>query len=106
MIITNDNHKIIKNHFGKKPIALRYPKIFMVSIAYSFILKYYNVVSIPVVVISFPLFRRMKGDFMELYLVREQFQIDMHLVRCFKLVVDTFLSVCKRIIIDGAIIGK
>ena len=78
----------------------------MVNIAYSFILKYYNVVSIPVAVISFPLFCRMKDDFMELYLVREQFQRDMCLVRCFKSVVDTFLSVCKRMIIDGAIIGK
>ena len=38
-------------------------------------------VNVPVVVTSFSLFQRMKEDFMELYLVREQFQSDMCLVR-------------------------
>ena len=28
MIITNSNHMIIKNRFGKKPMVLRYPKNF------------------------------------------------------------------------------
>ena len=59
----------------------RYLKIFMVRNAYSFILKYYTLVNVPVVVTSLPLFHRMKEDFMELYLVREQFQSDMCLVR-------------------------
>ena len=48
----------------------------MVRITYSFILRYYTLVNIPVVVTSFSLFRRMKEGFMELYLVREQFQSD------------------------------
>ena len=72
MIITNGNHMIIKNRFGKKP---------MVRIAYLFILIYYTLVNVPVVVTSFSLFHRMKEDFMGLYLVREQFQSDMCLVR-------------------------
>ena len=38
-------------------------------------------VNVPVVVNSLSLFHRMKEDFMELYLVREQFQSDMCLVR-------------------------
>ena len=59
----------------------RYPKISMVRNAYSFILRYYTLVNAPVVVTSFSLFCRMKEDFMELYLVREQFQSDMCLVR-------------------------
>ena len=63
----------------------------MVRIAYSFILGYYTLVNIPVEVISFFPFYRMKEEFMELYLVREQFQSDMCLVRYFKLVVYTFL---------------
>ena len=53
----------------------------MVRIAYSFILIYYILVNLPVVVISFSLFHRMKEDFMGLCLVREQFQSDMCLVR-------------------------
>ena len=53
----------------------------MVRIAYLFILGYYTLVNVPVVVTSFSLFRRMKEDFMGLYLVREQFQSDMCLVR-------------------------
>ena len=59
----------------------------MVRIAYSFILGYYTLVNIPVVVISFFPFRRMEENFMGLYLVREQFQSDMCLVRYSKLVV-------------------
>ena len=59
----------------------RYPKISMVRNAYSFILRYYTLVNVPVVVTSFSLFHRMKEDFMEVYLVREQFQSDMCLVR-------------------------
>ena len=78
----------------------------MVRIAYSFILRYYTLVNVPVVVTSFSLFCRMKEDFMGLYLVREQFQSDTCLVRKCELVVDTFLSVCKRMLIHGAIIGK
>ena len=38
MINTNDNHVIIKNHFGKKPME-RYPEISMVRCIYSFILR-------------------------------------------------------------------
>ena len=53
----------------------------MERITYSFILGYFTLVSVPVAVTSFSLFRRMKEDFMELYLVREQFQSDMCLVR-------------------------
>ena len=59
----------------------RYLKIFIVRNDYSFILRYYTLVNVPVVVTSFSLFRRMKEDFMGLYLVREQFQSDMSLVR-------------------------
>ena len=36
---------------------------------------------------------------MGLYLVREQFQSDVCLVREFESLVNTFLSVCKRMII-------
>ena len=53
----------------------------MVRNAYLFILRYYTLVNVPVVVTSFSLFHRMKEDFMGLYLVREQFQSDMCLVR-------------------------
>ena len=67
----------------------------MVRIAYSFILRYYTLVNVPVVVTSFSLFRRMKEDFMELYLVREQFQSDMCLVRYSKLVVYMSCTECK-----------
>ena len=59
----------------------RYPKISMVRNGYLFILRYYTLVNVPVVVTSFSLFCRMKEDFMELYLVREQFQSDMCSVR-------------------------
>ena len=80
----------------------------MVRITYSFILSYHTLVNVPVVVTSFSLFCRMKEDFMELYLVREQFQSDMCLelylvreqfqsdmclVRYSKLVVYAFLSI-------------
>ena len=37
MIITNDNHIIIKNHFGNQWHS-RYPEISMVRNAYSFVL--------------------------------------------------------------------
>ena len=63
----------------------------MVRIAYSFILRYYTLVNVPVVVTSFSLFHRMKEDFMGLYLVREQ----LCLVRKSELVVYMFLSICK-----------
>ena len=53
----------------------------MVRTSYSFIPIYYTLVIIPVVVTSFSLFCRMKEDFIGLYLVREQFQSDMYLVR-------------------------
>ena len=59
----------------------RYLKISTVRSVYPFILRYYTLVSVPVVITSFFPFRRMKEDFMELYLVREQFQSDMCLVR-------------------------
>ena len=68
----------------------------MVRNAYSFILRYYTLVNVPVIVMSFSLFCRMKEDFMELYLVRKQFQSDMCLVRYSKLVVYTFLSNCRK----------
>ena len=39
MIITNDNHMIIKNRYGKKQWHSRYPEISMVRSVYSFILR-------------------------------------------------------------------
>ena len=48
----------------------------MVRSVYSFILRYYTLVNVPVVITLFFPFCRMKEDFMELYLVREQFQSD------------------------------
>ena len=72
----------------------------MVRIAYLFILGYYTLVNVPVVVTAFSLFGRMKEDFMGLYLGREQFQSDMCLVRYSKLVVYTFISICKMRIIS------
>ena len=66
---------------------------------YSFIPLYYTLVMKPVIVTSFFLFHRMKEDFMELYLVREQFQSDMCLVREFESLINIFHSVCKRMII-------
>ena len=57
----------------------------MVRNAYSFILRYYTPVNVPVVVTSFSLFHRMKEDFMGLYLVRES-----------KLVIYGFLSNCRK----------
>ena len=54
----------------------RYPEISMVRSVYSFILRQYILVNVPVVITSFFPFHRMKEDFMELYLVREQFQSD------------------------------
>ena len=68
----------------------------MVRNAYSSILRYYTLVNVPVIVTSFSLFHRMKKDFMELYLVREQFQSDTCLVRYSKLVVYAFLSNCRE----------
>ena len=59
----------------------RYLKISMVRSVYSLILRYYTLVNVPVVITLFFPFHRMKEDFMELYLVREQFQSDMCLVR-------------------------
>ena len=70
----------------------------MVS-TYSFIPLYYTLAIIPVIVTSFSIFHRMKEDFMELYLVREQFQSDMRLVRESESLINTFLSVYKRMII-------
>ena len=72
----------------------------MVRISYSFIQSYHTLVNVPVVVTSFSLFCRMKEEFMELYLVREQFQSNMCLVRYSKLVVYTFLLICKMRIIS------
>ena len=54
----------------------RYPEISMVRSVYSFILKEYTLVNVPVVIASFFPFCRMKEDFVELYLVRELFQSD------------------------------
>ena len=48
----------------------------MVRSIYSFILRYYTLVNVPVVIALFFPIRRMKENFMELYLVREQFQSD------------------------------
>ena len=48
----------------------------MVRSIYSFNLRYYTLVNVPVVITSFFPIRRMKENFMELYLVREQFQSD------------------------------
>ena len=53
----------------------------MVRITYLFILSYRTLVNVPVIVTSFSLFCGMKEDFMGLYLVREQYQSDMCLVR-------------------------
>ena len=47
----------------------RYLKISTVRSVYSFILRYYTLVNVPVVITSFFPFCRMKEDFMELYLV-------------------------------------
>ena len=66
---------------------------------YSFIPSYYILVIIPVIVTSFSIFHGMKEDFMELYLVREQFQSDMCLVRESESLINTFLSIYKRMII-------
>ena len=52
-----------------------------------------------VIVTSFSVFHRMKEDFMGLYLVREQFQSDMCLVKESESLINTFLSVYKRMII-------
>ena len=48
----------------------------MVRSIYSFILRKYTLVNVPVVITSFFPICRMKENFMELYLVREQFQSD------------------------------
>ena len=63
---------------------------------YSFIPLYYTLVIIPVIVASFSVFCRMKEDFMELYLVREQFQSDMCLVRESKSLINTFLFCLQK----------
>ena len=73
---------------------------------YSFIPLYYTLVMIPVIVTSFSLFHRMKEDFMGLYLVREQFQSDMCLVREFESLIYTFLFCLQKDDNHGAIIGK
>ena len=49
----------------------------MVRYIYSFILKCSALVSVPVVITLFFPIRRKEYDFMELQLVREQFQSDM-----------------------------
>ena len=54
----------------------RYPKISMVRSIYSFNLRYYTLVNVPVVIALFFPIHRMKENFMELYLVSEQFQSD------------------------------
>ena len=66
---------------------------------YLFIPLYYTLVIMPVIVTSFSIFCRMKDDFMGLYLVREQFQNDLYLVRESKSLINIFLSVYKRMII-------
>ena len=48
----------------------------MVRSIYSLILRYYILVNVPVVITSFFPIRRMKENFMGLYLVRGQFQSD------------------------------
>ena len=63
---------------------------------YSFIPLYYTLVIIPVIVTSFSIFRRMKEDFMGLYLVREQFQSDMCLVRESESLINTFLFCLQK----------
>ena len=60
MIIANYSHTIIKNHFGKKTNGIEdILKYFMVR-TYSFIPLYYILVVIPLIVTSFPIFRRME----------------------------------------------
>ena len=60
----------------RKQWKSRYPKISMVRSIYSFNLRYYTLVNVPVVIASFFPIHRMKENFMGLYLVREQFQSD------------------------------
>ena len=63
---------------------------------YSFIPLYYTLVIIPLIVTSFSIFHRMEYDFMELYLVREQFQSDMCLVRKSESLINTFLFCLQK----------
>ena len=63
---------------------------------YSFIPLYYTLVIVPLIVISFPIFQRIEYDFMGLYLVREQFQSDMYLVRKSKSVSNAFLFCLQK----------
>ena len=60
MIVANDSHMIIKNRFGKKADGIEdILKSFMVR-TYSFILLYYILVIVPLIVMSFSIFRRME----------------------------------------------
>ena len=63
---------------------------------YSFIPLYYILVIVPLIVASFSIFCRMEQDFMGLYLVREQFQSDMYLVRKSKSVSNAFLFCLQK----------
>ena len=78
----------------------------MVRITYSFVVKilysgkYTSGINL---ILSF---RRMEEDFMELYLVREQFQSDTCLVRYSRLIVYPLLSICKMRIISWSYNGK
>ena len=78
----------------------------MVRITYSFIVKILYSGKCTSGINLILSFCRMKEDFMEVYLVREQFQSDTCLVRYSRLMVYPFLSICKMRIIHGAIIGK
>ena len=76
MIITNDNHMIIKNRYGKKPMAFEISwNFYGKKCSFIYSKKIYSG-NVPAVITSFFPFCRMKEDFMELYLVREQFQSD------------------------------
>ena len=60
MIIANYSHMIIKNRFGKKTDDIEdILKSYMVR-TYSFIPLYYILVVIPLIVMSFSIFRRME----------------------------------------------
>ena len=63
---------------------------------YSLIPLYYILVIVPLIVASFSIFHRMEEDFMGLYLVREQFQSDMYLVRKSKSVSNAFLFCLQK----------
>ena len=63
---------------------------------YSFIPLYYTLVIVPLIVILSSIFQRMEQNFMELYLVSEQFQSDMYLVRKSKSVSNAFLFCLQK----------